>query len=96
MAVSFVSFKNNELLWYRKDLQNKKKQQQMLYSYFLDNKCLLKHVVVPTLGTRIPDFSLITHFMKYIKMPNLTAYFKQEISCLANKYLNSLWKNYVK
>lgn len=43
-----------------------KKQQQMLYSYFLDNKCLLKHVVVPTLGTRIPDFSLITHFMKYI------------------------------
>lgn len=65
MAVSFISFKNNELLWYRKDLQ-KKKQQQMLYSYFLDNKCLLKHVVVPTLGTHIPDSSLITHFMEYI------------------------------
>lgn len=68
MAVSFISFKNNELpvLWYRKYLQNKKKQQQMLYSYFLDNKCLLKHVVVPTLGTRIHDSSLITHFMIYI------------------------------
>lgn len=72
----------------------KKKQQQMLYFYFLDNKWLWKQVVVPTLGTRIPDSSLITHFMKY--MPNLTAYFKQEISCLANKYLNSPWKNNVK
>lgn len=67
MAVSFISFKNNELLRYRKDLQNKKKkQQQMLYFYFLDNKCLWKHIVVPTLGTCIPDSSLITHFMKYI------------------------------
>lgn len=44
----------------------KKKQQQMLYFYFLDNKCLWKHIVVPTLGTCIPDSSLITHFMKYI------------------------------
>lgn len=44
----------------------KKKQQQMLYFYFLDNKWLWKQVVVPTLGTRIPDSSLITHFMKYI------------------------------
>lgn len=47
-------------------IYRKKKQQQMLYSYFLDNKWLWKHVVVPTLGTCIPDSSLITHFMKYI------------------------------
>lgn len=47
-------------------IYREKKQQQMLYSYFLDNKCFLKHVVVPTLGTCIPDSSLITHLMKYI------------------------------
>lgn len=66
MAVSFISFKNNELLYIEKIYRIKKKQQQMLYFYFLDNKWLWKQVVVPTLGTRIPDSSLITHFMKYI------------------------------
>lgn len=65
MAVSFISFKNNELLYIEKIYRIKKKQQ-MLYFYFLDNKWLWKQVVVPTLGTRIPDSSLITHFMKYI------------------------------
>lgn len=66
MAVSFISFKNNELLYIEKIYRIKKKQQQMLYFYFLDNKWLWKQVLVPTLGTRIPDSSLITHFMKYI------------------------------
>lgn len=48
-------------------IYREKKQQQMLFSYFLDNKCLFKHVVVPTMGTRIPDSSSLTrHFMKYI------------------------------
>lgn len=65
MAVSFISFKNNELLYIEKIYRIKKKQQ-MLYFYFLDNKWLWKQVLVPTLGTRIPDSSLITHFMKYI------------------------------